>query len=379
MQALTSANLFDGDRFLDGHAVVLENHRITSVIPVSSLPSGAVVTDLGDNLIAPGFIDIQVNGGGGVLFNDQPVVATLKTISESHRAFGTTALLPTLISDDFVTMERAAEAIKRARQENVAGIIGVHFEGPYLNVARKGVHDPGKIRPFEDQAKTLYKSPGLGVVIATVAPETCPDNLIKELSDAGIRVSAGHTAATYTDIQKSLHQGLSCFTHLFNAMSPLESRAPGVVGAALEDRHAWCGIIVDGHHVHPATLKIAIAAKQKGKMILVSDAMPSVGAAVKSFTLRGEVIEARDGVCATADGTLAGSDLDMASAVRNTVRMLDQPLDEALRMASRYPAEYLGLAGRLGSIKAGYQADLVALDKDLRVQKTWIKGQMKSH
>ncbi len=377
IQALTNAQIFDGDSILENHVVLIEGGKVISVTLENQAPANAEVIDLGGQLLAPGYIDIQINGGGGILFNDDPTVEALKTLSDSHRKFGTTSMLPTLISDDFAVMLKAAEAIKGARAQQMPGIIGIHFEGPYLNVARKGVHDPNKIRPFEDAAIDLYTNPDLGVVIATLAPEKAPPGLIKKLSQAGVRVCAGHTAGTYEHIQTALNDGLSGFTHLFNAMTPMESRAPGVVGAALEDQGTWCGIIADGHHVHPATLKVAIAAKQTGKMVLISDAMPTVGvedAADKSFTIRGETITAKDGLCATASGTLAGSDLDMASAVRNTVSLLGLPVEEALRMAALYPAAFLGLDKHLGRIAPGYQADFVLLDEGLNVQNTWING-----
>lgn len=379
MEALSGGQIFDGQSIINDCAVLIEDDKIVSVIPISDIPQAAKVIDLEGSLLAPGFIDIQVNGGGGVMLNDKPDVDTLKTIAESHRQFGTTAMLPTLISDDFLTMRATADVISKARKQKIPGIIGVHFEGPYLNIKRKGVHDPLKIRPFEDQAKALYCEPDLGVVIATLAPENCPEGLIRELSESGVRVFAGHTAANYKEIKHAITEGLIGFTHLFNAMTPMESRAPGVVGAALEDAETWCGLIVDGIHVHPATLKVAISAKQAGKMVLVTDAMPTVGAVEQTFTIRGETITAIDGVCATAEGTLSGSDLNMASAVRNTVELLGQPIEEALRMASLYPAELLGLSSNVGQIKTGFQADLVLLDNALRVKRTWIAGQVKFH
>jgi N-acetylglucosamine-6-phosphate deacetylase len=379
MEALSGGQIFDGQSIINDCAVLIEDDKIVSVIPISDIPQAAKVIDLEGSLLAPGFIDIQVNGGGGVMLNDKPDVDTLKTIAESHRQFGTTAMLPTLISDDFLTMRATADVISKARKQKIPGIIGVHFEGPYLNIKRKGVHDPLKIRPFEDQAKALYCEPDLGVVIATLAPENCPEGLIRELSESGVRVFAGHTAANYKEIKHAITEGLIGFTHLFNAMTPMESRAPGVVGAALEDAETWCGLIVDGIHVHPATLKVAISAKQAGKMVLVTDAMPTVGAVEQTFTIRGETITAIDGVCATAEGTLSGSDLNMASAVRNTVELLGQPIEEALRMASLYPAELLGLSSNVGQIKTGFQADLVLLDNALRVKRTWIAGQVQFH
>ncbi|NQV98570.1 MAG: N-acetylglucosamine-6-phosphate deacetylase [Rhodospirillales bacterium] len=379
MKVVCGGRLFDGEAVHENRAVQVENGKISAVIADRDIPRDVEIIDLQGGLLAPGFIDIQVNGGGGVLFNDRPDVDGLRTLFAGHRQFGTTAMLPTLISDDFPTMVAAAQAIREARNQSLPGIIGVHFEGPYVNAKRKGVHDPAQIRAFEDQARALYDDPELGVVVVTLAPERCPSGLIRELSRAGVRVCAGHTAGTYEDMQAAMAEGLAGFTHLFNAMTPLQSRAPGVVGAALEDRHTWCGIIVDGHHVHPATLKIAVAAKQTGKMMLVSDAMPCVGATDKSFRLGGQAIHWQNGVLTTADGTLAGSDLDMAQAVRNTVQLLDQPIEEALRMASLYPAAFLGLSHTLGYIRPGYQADFVLLDDAFDVQATWVAGQRENH
>ena len=379
MQALTGARIFDGERILEGRSVLIRDGVIDVVAKDRDVPADVEKIDLGGDLLAPGFIDVQVNGGGGVLLNDQPDVEALKIISAAHRRYGTTSLLPTIISDDFTVMEAAARAVREAQANHVPGIIGVHFEGPYLNVKRKGAHDQNKIRPFEEKAMALFSDPDLGVVVVTLAPEMCPPRIIGRLRDAGVRVCAGHTAGGYEDMEAAIEQGLAGFTHLFNAMTPLSSRAPGVVGAALDDVNSWCGIIVDGHHVHPATLKVAIAAKTAGKMMLVTDAMPTVGASRKAFTLKGEEIQATNGICATADGTLAGSDLDMASAVRNTVELLDQPLEEALRMASLYPAEFLGIADRLGRIATNFEANLNLLDDGMVVKRTWIAGQMIAH
>lgn len=379
MQVLTGSRIFDGEGFLDNHAVFIRNGTIETIAADREIPADAETVHLNGGLLVPGFIDVQVNGGGGVLLNDRPAAEGLKTIFESHRPYGTTAMLPTLISDDLETMKATAEAVRQARRGGMPGIIGVHFEGPYLNVERKGVHDPKKIRPFEEPARDIYCAPGLGAVVVTLAPELCPPGLVRSLTEAGIRVCAGHTAGTYDDVKAAIDDGLAGFTHLFNAMTPLDSRAPGVVGAALEDAGTWCGVIADGHHVHPATLKTAMVAKAKGKMMLVTDAMPTVGAKRKSFTIRGEVVRADGGICKLSDGTLAGSDLDMATAVRNTVRIADQPLEEALRMASANPAAFLGLSDRLGRIAPGYQADMVLLDEDLVVKRTWVAGQMEIH
>ncbi len=378
-QILTNGRVFDGERFLEDRAVVIEGGVISELTSPADPTTGGVVTDLGGHILAAGFIDVQTNGGGGVLFNAQPTGNGIAEIAHAHRRFGTTGFLPTLISDGLETMKDAATAVSGALAENVPGVLGIHFEGPYLNVARKGVHDPARIREFEADALELFKRRDLGRILVTLAPEKAPPGLIRELTEAGVIVSAGHTAATYDDAKSGFDQGVSGVTHLFNAMPPLESRSPGIIGAALECADCWCSLIVDGHHVDPATARIAIRAKAGGRMMLITDAMPTVGSANKSFELGGVVIHVEDGRCALADGTLAGSDLDMASAVRNSVNMLGLPLEEALRMASLYPAEFLGMADQRGRIAPGLAADLVQIDGNLAVQRTWIGGERADH
>ena len=374
-RVLTNGRIFDGERILDGHVAVIEGAVVAAVLPIDKTPAGAERVDLDGGLLAPGFIDVQVNGGGGVLFNDQPSVEGIRAISQAHRRYGTTGLLPTLVSDDWAVMESGARAVEAALEDGLPGLRGIHFEGPYLNTARKGIHDETLIRAVDPGALELFTSSGLGQVVVTLAPEVVDPDFIRALDGAGVRVCAGHTAASYDQTRRGLDAGVRGFTHLFNAMSPLTGREPGAVGAALEDPESWCGMIVDGHHVHDASLKVAIAAKTRGKSMLVTDAMPSVGASDKRFQIGGQIIVAEDGRCANAEGRLAGSDLDMASAVRNTVRGLGLPLEEALRMASLYPAAFLGLERRLGRIAPGFDADLVLLDEDLEVRETWIGGQ----
>jgi len=371
-RAFTNGRLFDGDAIHDDRVLVVDDGRIADL--ATALPADAAIVDLQGGLLAPGFIDVQVNGGGGVLFNDNPSPAAIRRMQTAHRRFGATGMLPTLISDSFTVMQAAAEAVRAIRTEPGSGILGIHFEGPYLAEARKGAHGADKIRPMDDAALALFTADGLGQVVVTLAPEVVGSDAIARLTAAGVRVSAGHSAATYDDIRQALAAGLTGFTHLFNAMTPLESRAPGVVGAALEDPNSWCGIIVDGHHVHPASARVALAAKLAGRMMLVTDAMSAAGTDATSFQLAGETVTVSDGRCTTADGVLAGSNLDMATAVRNTVEMLGLPLREALRMASLYPAGFLGLDQTRGRLAPGYVADLVLLDDTIHVQQTWIAG-----
>lgn len=354
-------------------SVIVEDGHIVAVLP-GPPPGGAQAVDLQGRYLAPGFIDTQVNGGGDVLFNDAPTVEGLRTIARAHRTFGTTGLMPTLISDDVEVMLRAIAAVREAIAAGVPGILGIHLEGPYLAPARKGVHNPDKFHtPGADELDRIASLDN-GKTILTLAPERFDDATLRALAARGVLLSAGHTAADYDRLRAAFANGVTGVTHLFNAMTALGSREPGGVGACLDDPNAWCGVIVDGEHVHDASLRVAIAAKPRGKIMLVTDAMPPVGGAREDFVLYGETMTCRNGKCSTASGTLAGSALDMATAVRNTVRRLGLPLDEACRMASTYPAQFLGLGDRLGKILPGYRADLVALDEDLVVRDSWIGG-----
>ena len=353
--------------------VLVEDGHIVAVLH-GAPPSGGERIDLQGGFLVPGFIDVQVNGGGGVLFNNDTSVEAIATIARGHRQYGTTGLLPTLISDDAAVMRRAIEATRSAIAQGVPGVLGIHLEGPYLAPARKGTHDAGKFRVPDADEIAMATALDNGVTVITLAPERVPVATIRALVERGAIVCAGHTAGSFDDTRAGLDAGITGFTHLYNAMTPLQGREPGVVGAALGDAHSWVGVIVDGVHVHPASLRVALAAKPRGKVLLVTDAMPMVGSSNPSFDLYGETITAIDGVVRNAAGSLAGSALDMASAVRNTVNLLGLSLDEACRMAAQYPAEFLGLGGELGRIAPGYRADLVLLDADVNVQRSWISG-----
>jgi N-acetylglucosamine-6-phosphate deacetylase len=374
---LRNARILTADGFRDDLALVIEAGRITALVSDAApqLGSAAEQVDLGGGWLLPGFIDAQVNGGGGVLFNNTPDVESLRTLAAAHRRFGTTALLPTLISDDVQVMRTAIDATRQAIADGVPGVIGIHLEGPYIAPARKGTHDANKFRVPDADEIAMAASLDNGVTLLTLAPERVPLDSIRALVERGVIVAAGHTAATYEEARAGLEAGIRGFTHLYIAMSPLTGREPGAVGAALEDRGSWVGIIADGVHVHPASLRVALATKPQGKVMLVTDAMPPVGADSPSYELYGEVITAVDGVVRNAAGSLAGSALDMATAVRNAVNLLGLSLEEAARMASRYPAQFLNVDDRLGEIAEGYQADLVLLDDALQVRATWIAGE----
>lgn len=372
--ALVNGRVLLDHGFEAGRAVILEGTRIAAVVVEAELPAGARRVDLEGAMLVPGFIDVQVNGGGGALFNDAPTLETIATIGEAHRRFGTTGFLPTLISDDLSVVSEAVRAVDAAIHAGVPGVLGIHIEGPYLNTRRKGIHDSSKIRELDDAGFETITGLKRGRTVVTLAPERTTPAMIRRLVEAGIIVSAGHTNGRYRDIRGALEAGLTGFTHLFNAMSPLTSREPGAVGAALEDAHSWCGLIVDGRHIDPVTMRLALRCKPFDRFMLVTDAMPSVGMAEKSFMLQGQPIRVEDGVCVNADGMLAGSDLDMASAVRNAMAMLGVTAEAALRMASAHPSAFLRLDDRVGTIRPGMSASLIALDEAFEVTRSWIDG-----
>ncbi|MFL4974649.1 MAG: N-acetylglucosamine-6-phosphate deacetylase [Microvirga sp.] len=366
-------HLFDGDTVRHDHAVVIEDGCIASVLPEGRLPQGCPVERLPAGAwLAPGFIDVQVNGGGDALFNDDPSPKTVAAIAAAHRRFGTTGLLPTLITDAPEKMRAAIAAVREAMRTN-PGVLGIHLEGPFISAERPGVHRAAAIRaPTEDDA-ALLTSLAAGATLVTLAPESVPQGFVRRLAEAGVLVSLGHSMATYEETRQALADGLTGFTHLFNAMRPLASREPGPIAAALEAPGCWYGLIADGFHVHPAMLRLAL--KGAGRPMLVTDAMPPVGGKNHGFELYGEAIELRDGRLQRADGTLAGAALDMSQAVRNAVELLGASLPDALRMASRNPAEFLRMGNRLGRIAPGYRADLVAfMPAEVRVLRTWVAG-----
>ncbi|ESQ87487.1 N-acetylglucosamine 6-phosphate deacetylase [Asticcacaulis sp. AC460] len=334
-------------------------------------PRGEVV-DVAGGYLLPGFIDTQVNGGGGVLFNDETTSDGIAAIARAHRAYGTTALLPTLISDELSVIDSAMRAVEKAIAAGVPGVVGIHIEGPFISKQRKGIHNPEMFRTLDAESKALLKSLKAGKTLVTLAPENCTPEDIKELADAGVIIAAGHTNATYDQTVTALRAGVTGFTHLFNAMSPLTHRAPGVVGAALEDLDSYCGLIADGRHVDWAVLRIALRAKPIDRFMLVTDAMPTVGSDTKTFVLNGQTIHVEGGVCVGPDGTLAGSDLDMATALRNTVEKVGILIEQAAIMAAGAPAAFLGLQAARGSLVPGQRADIVWLDKALQVRGTFI-------
>jgi N-acetylglucosamine-6-phosphate deacetylase len=373
--ALINGRVMSDAGLVEGRSVLLRDDRIVDVVRDDDARCRrAEQRDLQGKLLLPGFIDTQVNGGGGVLFNDEPSVDAIRAIGNAHRRFGTTGFLPTLISDDLDVVARAVAAVKAAIEAGVPGVLGIHIEGPFLNVERKGVHDPAKLRELDQSAVGLLTSLKTGKTLVTLAPEMTTPEIIRRLSAAGVVVSAGHTNATYDQIALALQNGLTGFTHLFNAMSQLTGREPGVVGAALDHADSYCGLIVDGHHVAPVVMRLALRCKRRDRFMIVTDGMPSIGTNDTSFDLQGHSISVKDGLLLDEKGRLAGSHTDMAQAVRNAVSMLAINLSEAVHMATRNPAAFLGLDKELGRIAAGYRANLVLADDDLTVLDSWIDG-----
>lgn len=371
--ALINARVVLPGSIADSLCVVIDDGRIASI--GETVPQGAEEVDLNGQLLLPGFIDIQVNGGGGRLFNSEPSVETISVMAAAHRRFGTTGLLPTLISDDLSVVAAGIQAIDAAIEQGIPGILGIHIEGPFLSNIRRGIHLASKLQRFDDRFVEVLCSARNGHTLVTVAPECISPAQVKQLVDAGVIVAVGHSDADYETVRAALDAGASGFTHLFNAMSQLTNRAPGMVGAALEDASAYAGIIVDGHHLHPATFRVALQAKGPERLMLVTDAMATVGADESEFMLQGRAIRREGDRLVSPEGTLAGSTLTMAAALANAIDQggcLD--LTSAAQMASATPARFLGVAGDTGTIAEGLSADLVAMRDDFTVTETWIAG-----
>jgi N-acetylglucosamine-6-phosphate deacetylase len=374
----TGCRVFTGETIVSGLGVVVEDGQIVALS--SEPPTGADVLTLPeDSLLAPGFLDLQVNGAGGVLLNDDPSPRTVRTIARTVRRFGVTGVLPTFITGPKDAMLKACASAAEAMAEPGSGVLGIHLEGPFISADRRGIHDLASVRApqADDVEAVLAASDRLqaagGRLLLTLAPEAVDDATLSRFAAAGVVLSVGHTAANFERTQEALALGARCFTHLTNAMPPIHNRDPGPVVAALDSHDAWCGLIADGHHVHPGLMRAIVAAKP-GKVFLVTDAMAPLGTTADSFVLDGRTIFRRDGRLASAEGVLAGADIDMVQSVRNVVALLNQPVAEALRMASLYPAACLGIDNRYGRIAPGYKADFALLDAQLAVSKTWIGG-----
>lgn len=377
MKAITAPRIFDADNTRQGHAVLYRGDTVVDVVPLSDVPDDVQIARFESGMIVPGFVDLQVNGGGGVLLNDAPSVETIRIICRAHAQFGTTALLPTLITDSREATIQAIDAAADAVAAMVPGCIGLHLEGPHLSQARRGAHDATLVRPADHQDidRLIAASDRISHLLVTVAPEAVSNAQIEILSKAGICVSLGHSDADCSTAIEAMRAGACLVTHLFNAMSPLGHRAPGMVGAALSYGGVSAGLIADGIHIDPVTLGVAIRAKTgPGKLFLVTDAMSTIGSTRKSFALNGRTVYSSNGRLTLEDGTLAGADIDMMASVRLLVNKVGVDVEEALRMASLYPAKAIRAASRHGRIGEGSASDLVHLSDDLEISRVWIGG-----
>ena len=372
MIVLSGARIFDGERFLEDHALVVEGERIAAIVPYAERPQGAA-QDLAGGLLAPGYIDVQVNGGGGVLFNEDPTPEGIARIATAHREYGTVGLLPTLVTDAPQVMTAAIAATREALRLTPA-TLGVHLEGPFIDPRRRGAHELKYVRDLGPEDVETIADADCGAVMLTLAPNRVAAERIAELARRGVLVSLGHSEASYAEARAAIQAGARAFTHLFNAMSASAGREPGMVGAALDLADAFVGIIADGHHVHEANLRIALAAKRRDRFMLITDAMPPAAGGPDHFDLQGRRVTRTDGALRLDDGTLAGSVLTMDEAVRYAVNVVGLAPGDALAMASRVPANFLRREHDLGRIAPGHLASLVHLDDALRVRETWVEG-----
>ena len=372
-QALLGSQIFCGERFYDDHALLVEGKSIVDIVDKNNTPDNFNKIELDQGILAPGFIDLQVNGGGGVLFNNSPNKESLNTIIKAHQFFGTTSVMPTVISDSLEVLEQCIKTVTEEIKNN-SSLLGIHIEGPFFNTKYRGVHQKQYISTINSDYLNLFESLKGFPVMLTLAPECISSQQLKHLTSLGIKTLAGHTDASYDELDDAIKNGLDGFTHLFNAMGQISAREPGVVGSALHFENTFASIIVDLHHVHPSLIQLAYQLKPTGKLFFISDSMATINHGKPSFELYDEVVNESDGRLVNSEGKLAGSSITQIDAVKNAYQKCNIPLNQALAMASRYPAEYLGIENHLGSLKPGYRADLVHFDSNFKVHNVWVSG-----
>ena len=372
-QALLGSQIFCGERFYDDHALLVEGKSIVDIVDKNNTPDNFNKIELDQGILAPGFIDLQVNGGGGVLFNNSPNKESLNTIIKAHQFFGTTSVMPTVISDSLEVLEQCIKTVTEEIKNN-SSLLGIHIEGPFFNTKYRGVHQKQYISTINSDYLNLFESLKGFPVMLTLAPECISSQQLKQLTSLGIKTLAGHSDASYDKLDDAIKNGLDGFTHLFNAMGQISAREPGVVGSALHFENTFASIIVDLHHVHPSLIQLAYQLKPTGKLFFISDSMATINHGKPSFELYDEVVNESDGRLVNSEGKLAGSSITQIDAVKNAYQKCNIPLNQALAMASRYPAEYLGIENYLGSLKPGYRADLVHFDSNFKVHNTWVSG-----
>ena len=372
-QALIGAQLFSGKEFFDNRALLIDGENIIDIINEHNIPNNFETQKLNGGILSPGFIDLQVNGGGGKLFNNSPDKQSLNTIIEAHQHFGTTSIMPTVISDSLNVLKRCTTTISEVIENNKS-LLGVHIEGPFFNVKYRGVHQKQYINTINSDYLNLFESLKDFPVILTLAPECISTKQLKHLKSLGFKILAGHTDASYDQLEEAIKYGLDGFTHLFNAMGQISAREPSVVGSALTFDNAAASIIVDLHHVHPSLIQMAYKQKPQGKLFFVSDSMATIHHGEPSFELYDEVVSESNGRIINSEGKLAGSSITQIDAIKNAYQSCNIPLNDAIAMVTRYPAEYLGVANYLGSLKSGYRADLTHFDLDFQVHNVWVAG-----
>ena len=372
-QALLGSQIFCGERFYDDHALLVDGKSIVDIVDKNNTPDNFNKIELDQGILAPGFIDLQVNGGGGVLFNNSPNKESLNTIIKAHQFFGTTSIMPNVISDSLEVLEQCIKTVTEEIKNN-SSLLGIHIEGPFFNTKYRGVHQKQYISTINSDYLNLFESLKGFPVMLTLAPECISSQQLKHLTSLGIKTLAGHSDATYDELDDAIKNGLDGFTHLFNAMGQISAREPGVVGSALHFENTFASIIVDLHHVHPSLIQLAYQLKPKGKLFFISDSMATINHGKPSFELYDEVVNESDGRLVNSEGKLAGSSITQIDAVKNAYQKCNIPLNQALAMASRYPAEYLGIENHLGSLKPGYRADLVHFDSNFKVHNVWVSG-----
>lgn len=376
MYALTQGRIFTGHKILDNHAVVIADGLIERVCPLEDLPTGIETRDVGGAIIAPGFIDLQLNGCGGVQFNDDIAaisVETLQIMQKANEKSGCTSFLPTLITSTDELMKRAVEVMRAYLAQNANQALGLHLEGPWLNPLKKGTHDPALIRAPDQELVDFLCANADVIAKITLAPEKVDAAIIRQLRAAGIVISAGHSHGTYEEAAAGIDAGVTFATHLYNAMPATSGREPGLIGALFDSPDVWCGVIADGLHVHYANIRNAKRIKGD-KLILVTDATAPAGASIDRFIFAGKTIYYRNGLCVDENGTLSGSALTMIEAVENSVEHVGISLDETLRMATLYPARAMGVDNQLGSIEAGKVANLTVFTRDYKIIRTIVNG-----
>jgi N-acetylglucosamine-6-phosphate deacetylase len=373
-QALLGSQIFCGERFYNHHALLIDGKSIIEIVDEKNIPNAFNKIELNQGILAPGFIDLQVNGGGGILFNNRPTKESLNTIINAHQFFGTTSIMPTVISDSVKVLTKCTRAVTQEIKKNSA-LLGIHMEGPIFSLKYRGVHQKKYISKLSSEYLELFSNLKEYPVILTLAPECISLKDLNHLASLGIKIMAGHTDASYDELEQAAKNNLNGFTHLFNAMSQMSAREPGAVGAALDFDNLYASIIVDLHHVHRSLIELAYQKKPIGKLFFISDSMATINHGEPTFELYDEIVSEQNGRITNAEGKLAGSSITQIDAVKNACQQCNIQLDHALAMASRYPAEFLGVEHYLGSLKPGYRADLVHFNSNFEVNNVWASGE----